>query len=119
MFFAVIMELKSWHKYFNYLVLVGSIFLGVMFLLPDSGFHYAFGLGAFLITALFVINHFLKINITIIFVIMICYMLAGLLNWPLGEGSRAAGLADLMPALWPFIGFIILALLYWENRNKF
>jgi hypothetical protein len=113
------MEIKKWHKVFNVIALILSLGLGLYFLLPSSDYEIGFGLGALVIASLFILNRFFKINITIIFVVMIAYMLIGLLNWPLKEGVKVGGFADLVPALLPFVGFIVLALLYWENRNKF
>lgn len=72
-----------------------------------------------MILALFVINLFTKIPLTLIFIIMIGSVLAGLLNWPLKEGVKVKDLDAFVPAMIPFIGFVVLALLYWENRNRF
>lgn len=113
------MQIKTWHKYFNYITILASFGLGVVFLMELTSLPQSFAIGAFSITALFGINHFAKINITLIFIIMIGYMLTGLLNWPLKDTNTRSSLSDLLPSILPFIGFIVLALLYWENRNKF
>jgi hypothetical protein len=113
------MEIKNWHKIFNIVAIVLSLLLGTYFLFNQENYHYVFGLASFVVSLLFILNIFYKLNITVIFIFMIGYMLLGLLNWPQKDGEKLQSLEGLIPSLLPFLGFIVLALLYWENRNKF
>ena len=113
------MERTQWQKILNPIIIALTGALGFYFLRPSSEFQYTFAIGSFVITLLFVLNYWVKMNITIIFLIMILYMLAGLRNWPIKEGEKIRGFEELLPSILPFASFILLALLYWENRNRY